>query len=169
MIGHSKAQTTFAGTNCCKRERRWKLGALFATSQVQSRFLWEFVLFLLVSMAALVIRNQNLHESFSEGVRQLLGYPISATLLTIVLASYGFSTLTLVLIRGGGETRLVKRLFHFSFRTVFYLFYGFSGALAVHYLFVLGTGLILYVCEQLCGWLLGGGIESHDGELLEEP
>jgi len=127
------------------------------------------LLFLLVSMAALAIRNQNLHESFSEGVRQLLGCPISATLLTMVLACYGFSTLTLVLIRGGGETRLVKRLFHFSFRTVFYLFYGFSGALAVHYLFVFSSGVILYLCEQLCSWLLGGRLEPHDGELLEEP
>jgi hypothetical protein len=169
MIGHRKADTSYEGHYCCEQERRLKFKNLVDLSQVQSRHLWEFLLFLLVSMVALALRNHNLHESFSEGMRQLLGCPISAVLLTVVLASYGFSTLTLMLLRGGGETRLVKRLFHFSFRTVFYLFYGFSGVLAVHYLFIFGLGLILYICEQLCSWFLLGRIESHDGELLEEP
>jgi hypothetical protein len=170
MIGHSKAQAPFNAPNCSEQQsRRLKLQNLLDLSQVQSRHLWELLLFLLVSMAALALRNHNLHESFSEGVRQLLGCPLSATLLSAVLGLYGFSTLTLLLSRGGGETRLVKRLFHFSFRTVFYLFYGFSGVLAAHYLFVFSLGLVLYLCEQLGSWLTLGRIEPHDGELLEEP
>ena len=171
MIGQSKAHAPFDGRNCCAQQGQWlKVKQLVDLLQVESRrHLWEFLFFLLVSMAALALRDLNLHESFSAGARQLLGCPLPAELLSITLAAYGFSTLTLLLTRRGGETRVVKRWFHFSFRTVFYLFYSFSGVLAAHYLFVFGLGLFLYVCEQLGGWLALGRIEAENGDLVKEP
>jgi|GEM_PF-1767207 len=170
MIGQSKVQAPFSGQNCCGQERRLKVQNLVDLLHVRSRHhLWEFLLFLVVSMAALGLQNLNLHEYFSAGARQLLGCPLPANLLSVVLAAYGFSTLTLLLTRGGAETRLVKRCFHFSFRTVFYLFFSFSGVLAAHYLMVFGLGLFLYISEQFSSWLSLNRVGGQEGELVEEP
>jgi len=133
------------------------------------RHLWEFMLFLLLSLAALMLHNINLHERFSEGVRQLIGCPLPTSLLSFVLVCYGFSTLILMLTRGETETRIVKRWFHFSFRVAFYLFYGFSGALSGHFLFVFSLGLFLYVSEQVSTWFSQNRGEELEGELVEEP
>ena len=171
MSGQSKVQVPISGhDNCGQFGRHLKALNLVDPIQIQSRrHLWEFLAFLLVSITALGLRNLNLHESFSTGMRQLLGCPLPATLLSIALAAYGFSTLVLLLTRGGRETRPVKRWFHFSFRTIFYLFYSFSGVLAAHYLFVFGLGLFLYFAEQLGSWLALGRLEPQDGDLVGEP
>lgn len=171
MIGLRKANTQSNTQNCFDGDSQLlNVQSRIDLLHVQTRrHLWELLLFLLVSMAALALREINLHENFTEGVRQLLGYPLPAELLSIALSAYGFSTLTLLLTRREAETRTVKRWFHFSFRTVFYLFYCFSGALAGHYLFVFILGLFLYISEQLSTWLSLSRVEAQDGELVEEP
>lgn len=133
------------------------------------RLLWELLLFLLLSLLAVLLKNHNFHAYFGVGSRQLLGCPIPVTMLNLVLASYGFSTLVLIMTRRGAETRLVKRCFHFSFRTVFFLFYGFSGALAPNLLFVFSLGLCLYLCEQAFGWLVPQRIIAEEIDWIEEP
>lgn len=118
--------------------------------------LWELLLFVLVSMAAGNLLLTDLHHQFSEPFRQLLGVPLPSLLLTIALAVYLTTALMQLLLRQLHDRGLAMRCFHFVFRCAFYLFYSFSGALAGHYLFVLGSGLLLYGLEQLNLWLVVG-------------
>ncbi len=132
------------------------------------RNLWELLLFLLLSIAAVGLQQTNLHQVFSEAFRQILGMPLPASLLSLALAAYVFSAVVQMLSRQRNDTSFGMRSFHLLFRSIFYLFYAFSGALAEHFVFVFASGLLLYGLEQANIWVRLSKQVEEEPELVEE-
>lgn len=110
--------------------------------------LWELFLFLLVSICAYNVRDLNLFALASEPLRQLLGAPPPAYLVSLALAVYFGSSVVLgltALIHRTGPTRTWN---HLGYRSAFYFFYSFTGSISGHFLPVLLAGLLLYGLDQ---------------------
>jgi len=96
------------------------------TSELQAlsrRSLWEGLLFILVSIAALQLRGIDLIGATPESVRKFLGTPPPAYLITVALAIYSFSVLMIILTRMNNGSEPVPRWSHLGYRSAFYLFY----------------------------------------------
>lgn len=126
--------------------------------------LWELFLFLLVSICAYNVRDLNLFGMASEPLRQLLGYPPPAHMVSIALAVYFGSAMIL------GFKALAKRIKptstwnHLGYRSAFYFFYSFTGSIAEYFLPVLLVGLLLYGLDQCHLRLYNQGtIHGFDG------
>lgn len=126
------------------------------------RSLWGLLLFILISIAALPLREVNLLEVVSENVRAMLGPPAPATLVTVALAIYCFSATSILLNRLANDEVPTLTWAHLGYRTVFYLFYAVSGALASHFLAVFFIGIILYGIEQVHVWSYGKRAEHQE-------
>lgn len=125
------------------------------------------VLFLLFSIIAYSFRDFNLFASASEPLRQVLGYPPPAYLVSLALATYVFSAVTLSLTAMARGDQPGFRWSHLGYRSAFYLFYSFSGSIAANFLAVLITGLGLYLLDQ-CHIRLFHGKVPNEKELLEK-
>ncbi len=170
MNGPSRFQTELNEAITENRaRRRFETGQTDRLLLQARQNLWELLLFLLFSMAALAWQQTNLHQQFSEEFRQLLGMPLPATLLSLALGVYLFTAVIQVLVRQSHDTSLAMRSFHLVFRSVFYLFYSFSGVLAEHFAFVFASGLALYGLEQASLWLRLSRPAEDQPELVREP
>ena len=110
--------------------------------------LWEMILFVVVSIYAYAIGDLNLFELASEPLRQILGYPPPAYLVSIALAVYFFSAVSLTLtamVRGAQPEQKWNQI---GYRSAFYFFYAFSGSISTNFLAVLMVGLVLYGLDQ---------------------
>ena len=134
-------------------------------SNSQSQSLTSLVLFLLISIVAFVFKDFNLIESASEPMRHWLGCPPPAYLISIALAVYCFSSAILTLTAMGNDTQPTQKWNHLGYRSVFFIFYCFSGAIAANFLPVLLVGLSLYGLDQ-CHTLIYNGKESPQGKGL---
>ena len=134
-------------------------------SNVQNHSLMSLVLFLLISIMAFTFKDFNLFESASESVRQILGYPPPAYLISIALAVYCFSSAILTLTAMANDAQPTQKWNHLGYRTVFFAFYCFSGAIAANFLPVLLVGLSLYGLDQCHIWLHNAK-ENHEGKGL---
>lgn len=130
------------------------------------RNLWSLVLFLLISIDAYSFRTFNLFEAASEPVRQLLGYPPPAYLVSAALAVYALSAVILTLTAIANDIRPTSTWKHLGYRSTFYLFYSFSGSIAGHYLPVLLTGLCLYGLDMFHVWFYNGKSLREQKQLL---
>ena len=130
-------------------------------SNVQNHSLMSLVLFLLISIMAFTFKDFNLFESASESVRQILGYPPPAYLISIALAVYCFSSAILTLTAMANDAQPTQKWNHLGYRTVFFAFYCFSGAIAANFLPVLLVGLSLYGLDQCHIWLHNAK-ENHE-------
>ncbi|MBW6509192.1 MAG: hypothetical protein K0A94_06545 [Desulfuromonadales bacterium] len=110
--------------------------------------LWELFLFLLVSICAYNVRDLNLFAMASEPLRQLLGYPPPAYMVSIALAVYFGSSIILGLKALASRSRPESTWNHLGYRSAFYFFYSFTGGIADHFLPVLLVGLLLYGLDQ---------------------
>jgi hypothetical protein len=110
--------------------------------------LWELMLFLLVSICAFNVRDCNLFFSASEPLRQLLGYPPPAYLVSIALVAYFSSAVVLNLSALLQRSRPEQTWNHLGYRSAFYFFYSFTGTVAEHFLPVFLIGLTLYALDQ---------------------
>jgi hypothetical protein len=128
--------------------------------------LWGLLAFLLISIDAYTFRNFNLFESSSEPLRQLLGYPPPAYLISIALAVYCFSAIILTLTAMANDTRPASTWKNLGYRSAFYLFYSFSGTLAGHYIPVLVVGLCLYALDQCHIWIYNCRTLQQQKQLL---
>lgn len=130
--------------------------------------LWELALFLLVSICAYNIRDINLFAVASEPLRQVLGYPPPAYLVSIALAVYFFSAFVL------GLTAIINRASppqtwnHLGYRSIYYFFYSFTGSIGEYFLPVLITGLILYGLDQCQLRLYTKQVIDNNGVKIEE-
>ena len=131
------------------------------------RNLWSLVLFLLISIDAYSFRHFNLFEASSEPVRQLLGCPPPAYLISVALAIYGSSAIVLSLTAMATDAPPASLWKQLGYRCSFYLFYSFSGAIAGHYLPVLIIGLGLYALDQLHIGIYNHKTVQEQKELLE--
>lgn len=118
---------------------------------ISRRALWNLLLFLLVSMAALSVQDFNLFAAVSEDFWPVLGAPPSPLFIDLTLAIYVFAALILL------PDRLTKASpgqgwAHVVYRSIFYFFFLASNALASGFLVVLAAGLMLYGLEQAFIW-----------------
>ncbi|GEM_PF-2663176 len=126
--------------------------------------LWELFLFLLVSICAYNVRDLNLFAMASEPLRQLLGYPPPAYMISIALAVYFGSSVVLGLKALSFRTKPTSTWNHLGYRSAFYFFYSFTGSIAEHFLPVLLAGLLLYGLDQCHLRLYNQGtIHGFDG------
>ncbi|SEA36805.1 hypothetical protein SAMN05660420_01893 [Desulfuromusa kysingii] len=120
-------------------------------------------LFLLISIVAYQFKSFNLFEIASEPVRQVLGCPPPAYLVSIALAVYCFSSAILTLAAIANETQPASKWSHLGYRSVFFVFYCFSGAIAANFIPVVLVGLFLYGLDQ-GQILIFNAKESHEGK-----
>lgn len=132
------------------------------------RSLWGILLFLLISIGAYQLREFDLLTSFSEPVRDLLGYPPPAYLISVALGIYSFSVLMVVLTQLSNDDDPVFKWSHLGYRSTFYLFYALSGSLSSHFLAVFFVCAFLYGIEQVHLWVYANRIERQANELLSE-
>ena len=135
--------------------------------QMSSRSLWELICFLVISMVAYASRDFNLFETASEPLRQILGCPPPAYLINIALAVYGFSAAVLTLTAMARQRRPEGRWNHLGYRSAFYVFFCFSGAIAGNFLAVLLVGLFLYGLDQCHIWSCLGHANSEEESFVE--
>lgn len=137
-------------------------------NSISRRSLLEIILFFLISIGAFQLRGFDLLTSVSQPVRELLGYPPPAYLVTIALAAYCFSALTIVLTQLSSDVEPRPQWSHLGYRTTFYLFYAVSGSLATHYMAVFFIGFFLYGVEQIHIWIYSNRFDHQEEELLGE-
>lgn len=121
--------------------------------QMSGPCLWGLLMFLLSSCAAFWLRDLNLFAMASEPVRQILGYPPPALLVSIALGVYTFSAAVLTLTAMSEQARPTGQWNHLGYRVAFYLFYAFSGSIAPHFLAVLLVGMSLYLLNLVHAWV----------------
>lgn len=110
--------------------------------------LWELFLFVLVSICAYNVRDLNLFAMASEPLRQLLGYPPPAYMVSCALAVYFGSSVILGFKALAFRTKPTSTWHQLGYRSAFYFFYSFTGSIAEHFLPVLLVGLLLYALDQ---------------------
>lgn len=130
--------------------------------------LWEVVLFLVISILAYSIRDLNLFMLASEPLRQLLGYPPPAYLISIALAVYFCSSACLTLTGMAREQSPQQGWNQLFYRGAFYFFYSFSGAIAGNFLPVLLVGLGLYGLDQYHVWFYNAKGGNGEKGLVEK-
>ncbi len=135
-------------------------------SNVKNHSLINMVSFLLISIGAFTFKDFNLFESASEPMRQLLGCPPPAYLISIALAVYCFSSAILTLTAMANDTQPTKKWNHLGYRSAFFVFYCFSGVIAVNFLPVLLVGLSLYGLDQCHIWVYNAKIDHEEKGLL---
>lgn len=134
-------------------------------SSTHNQNLISLVAFLLISIVAFAFKDFNLFEVASEPVRQILGCPPAAYLISVALAVYCFSSAILTLAAMANDAKPSKKLNHLGYRSAFFVFYCFSGAIAANFLPVLLVGLSLYGLDQ-CHILIHNAKENHEGKGL---
>ena len=133
--------------------------------KVQNQSLMSLVAFLIISICAYTFRDFNLFEAASEPIRQLLGCPPPAYLISVALAVYAFSSAILTLTAMANDAQPMQKWNHLGYRIAFFAFYCFSGAIAANFLPVLLVGLSLYGLDECHIWLHNAK-ENHEGKGL---
>jgi len=136
--------------------------------RVPTRSLVELSSFLLICIGAHAYRSFNLFAVSSEPVRQLLGCPPPAYLITIALAVYCFSSAVLTLTAMARDRQPADSWNHLGYRSAFFVFYSFSGAIADNFLAVLLVGLFLYGLEQCHLWSYSAREGHHEKAVGEK-
>lgn len=165
MIGQIKQETEISRQRALGKKRQKKVQDLLGLSR---RSLWEILLFVLLSIGAFSLREFNLLGSVSENVREFLGSPPPAYLVSIALAAYCFSVLTIILTQMANDDEPTLKWSHLGYRAFFYLFYALSGALVNHFMAVFFIGIFLYGVEQVHIWTYCNRVAHQDKELLGE-
>lgn len=122
-------------------------------AEIARRNLWEMIMFLVLSICAFAIRDLNLFEMADEPLRQVLGYPPPAYLVSTALAVYCFSAVCLSMTAIARGKAPVSNWNQLGYRSAFYFFYSFSGAIAANFGAVLLVGLGLYALDQYHIWV----------------
>ena len=135
-------------------------------SNVQNHSLMSLVVFLLISICAFTFKDFNLFAAASESVRQILGYPPPAYLISVALAVYAFSSAILTLTAMANDAKPTQKWNHLGYRSAFFIFYCFSGAIAANFLPVLVVGLALYALDQFHIGIYNARINHEEKGLL---
>ena len=120
---------------------------------------WGIASFVIISVLA--IPNFNAVPPLPEKVRLLLGSAPKAEFISMALVVYVFSALTLTLARIMQGTGTYRGWSHLFYIAVFYLFYGFAGALEETFWAVFVSGLIILGLENFA-------IRTYCNEIIEE-
>jgi len=110
---------------------------------------FEFMLFLLISIVAFNFRDFNLFMSSSESMKMILGTPPPANLINIALAVYLFSAAVIRLISISAKIKPIIKYSHLGYRSIFYVFFCFSGAIQSNFTQVLLVGIFMFILDEL--------------------
>ncbi|RLB69383.1 MAG: hypothetical protein DRH07_10830 [Deltaproteobacteria bacterium] len=135
-------------------------------NSVQNHSLMSLTLFLLISICAFTFKDFNLFAAASEPVRQILGYPPPAYLISVALAVYCFSSAILTLTAMANDAQPTQKWNHLGYRSAFFIFYCFSGAIAANFLPVLLVGICLYGLDLGHIWLYSAKVNHEEKGLL---
>lgn len=130
--------------------------------------LWQILLFLLVSIGAFSYRDFNLLGSLPGSFRLFLGSPPPAYIVSIALAFYYISALTIILNQMTNDTEPTANWSPLGYRATFYFFYALSGSLVNHFMAVFCLGIFLYGVERVRIWAYNNRVAHQDKELLNE-
>jgi hypothetical protein len=114
------------------------------------RGIWFLALFLGISLA--VQRWFTLLPDFPPSVRQILGAPPSAKMISGLLVVYSFAALILILGRMTSGSGIFSGISHLGYLTVFYLFYGLGHTLDDNFYAVLAAGITILSLEAYHLW-----------------
>lgn len=115
-----------------------------------NRGLWAIALFLLVSIAAL---NQfSFLPTLPEQIREQLGTPPPAIMISGLLILYSFSSLVLILARMVGDSVTHSCFYHVAYLTGFYCFYNLAGSLEDNFWAVFAAGATILSLESYHLW-----------------
>jgi hypothetical protein len=114
--------------------------------------LWGLLIFLMISVAAFLVKDFNLYQSLPEPVLEILGCPPPATLIHLALTGYSFTVVVPVLIRLANGDNPLLRWYHLPCRVAFYFFYLVSTTLPENFVAALTIGGLLYLVEQVGIW-----------------
>jgi hypothetical protein len=112
--------------------------------------LWSMVYFLLISFAA--FNGFSFLPELSTEVRNLLGTPPPAEMISLALVVYAFSGIVRTLARMSRNIKPYLGLMHAAFFTAFYLFYHLSGALQDNFWAVFFAGISVMGLENYYLW-----------------
>ncbi len=108
----------------------------------------EIAAFLIISALAYTFRDFSLFASASESMKHILGTPPPTVLINISLFVYLFSAATIRLVSIATDQQPIIKWTHLGYRSIFYVFYCFSGVIAANFIPVLIVGLGLYTLDQ---------------------
>ncbi|MCW8859922.1 MAG: hypothetical protein OQK50_02295 [Deltaproteobacteria bacterium] len=168
MTGQYKIKSTKQGSYAKGSYQQRVQDQMERRYSMSRRNLWEVVLFLMVAIGAFTFKDFNLFEVSSESLRQVLGYPPPSYLISIALAVYCFSSASLTLTAMAKDAEPVKNWHHLGYRSVFFIFYCFSGAIAANFLPVLLGGLCLYGLDQCHIWFYNTRVIAQEKDLVEK-
>lgn len=164
IASHSKETPSEAATHFLDQIQS-KIEALHA----QSRYgLWNILIFLIFSIAALMCRDINVLEYFSENVRQVLGAPPAPSLIHIVLAISTISGFIIIAGRVVNDAEPGRRWEQLGHRTAFYFFYFFSNALSHYFMIIFLAGLSVLLLEHYHIWTHYGKAIRHEKEMMKK-
>ena len=108
----------------------------------------EIVLFLIISALAYTFKDFSLFAAASESMKHILGTPPPTILINISLFVYLFSAGVIRLISIATDQKPIVKWTHLGYRSIFYVFYCFSGVIAANFIPVFLIGLGLYTLDQ---------------------
>ncbi len=109
----------------------------------------SMMVFLVVCLVSFMNSDFSLFGIASESMREILGTPPPAHLISITLMVYLFSSMVLTISDMVYDKEPKSKWTHLGYRTAFFLFYGFGGMIAVNFIPVMVVGLFLYGLDQL--------------------
>ena len=164
MITRETVNGTDASSSFLGRIQK-KIDCLHARSR---QGLWHIAAFLVVSIIALMCRDINILDHFSESVRVILGAPPAPYLIHIVLAVSTISALIIIAGRLGNEAEPGRNWEQLAHRAAFYLFYFFSNALDKYFLVIFVAGLVVLFLEHYHIWTYYGKAIRQEKDLIKK-
>ena len=108
----------------------------------------EMILFLGIAIFAYSFKDFNLFETCSEPVKQILGYPPQAIYVSYAMMVYLFSAFVIRVTSIAQDIKPIVKWSHLGYRSIFFVFYSFSGTIADNFFPVLLIGMFLYTLDQ---------------------
>jgi hypothetical protein len=156
-------QTETVAESPVARVSREKIRRLKARS---SHGLYAMALFIALSIGA--IRNFDFLPSLSQGLRNVLGTPPSANMISTALLLYAFSAIILILSRMMSGSQSYSGMAHVGYLAGFYLFYNLGGVLADKVWAVFAAGITILGLESYHIWTFCNEEIRKELEALEE-
>ena len=164
IASHTKDTPSEAATHFLD-QIKIKIDALHSQSR---HGLWNITAFLLISIAALLCRDINILEFFSENARVILGAPPAPFLIHIVLAISTISGLIIISGRLANEAEPGRRWEQLAHRSAFYFFYFFSNALNQYFMVIFLAGLSVLLLEHYHIWSHYAKAIRHEKEMMKK-
>ena len=127
--------------------------------------IYFMAIFIALSIGA--IRDFDFLPSFPSGIREFLGQPPSADMVSAALLIYSFSAIILILSRMMSGSASYGGFTQLAYLAGFYLFYHFSGAMEENFWAVFAAGMTILALESYQVWAWCTEEIRKEEEILE--